>query len=90
MSGSGDIVRGGVRATDDGIGILLPGAAEGTGAVQGVWRGDGDGIIGGAQDDTAWSSGRGEMGLENFGHGGRAADKLCGLPDQDRLAEMPG
>ena len=44
---------GGVRAMDDRRGAFLPGATEGTGPVQGVWGGDGDGIFGGAQDDTA-------------------------------------
>ena len=61
MPGGGEPVRGGVRATDDGRGTHLPEAADGTDAVQRVWGGDGDGIIGGAQDDTAWASGRGEM-----------------------------
>ena len=75
--------------TDDGRGTLLPGAAEGTVAVQGVWGGSGGGIIGGAQDDTAWASGRGEMELEKVVHGGRAADVLHGLPVQGSPAEMP-
>ena len=52
MPGGGDPVRGGVQMTDDGRGALLPGASEGTGAVQVVHEGDGSGIIGGAQDDT--------------------------------------
>ena len=39
--------------TDDGRGTLLPGEAEGTGAVQGVQEGDVSGIIGGAQDATS-------------------------------------
>ena len=43
---------------DDGIGTLLMLAAEATGAVQGVRGGDDNGVIGGAQDDTAWASGR--------------------------------
>ena len=49
MPGGGDKVGGDVWVTDDGRGTLLPGVAEGTGALQG---GDGGGIIGGAQDDT--------------------------------------
>ena len=53
MPSGGDPVGCGVRATDDGIGNLLLGAAEGTGAVQGVRGGDGGRIIGGSQDDTA-------------------------------------
>ena len=52
MTGGGDPVGGGVRATDDGRGTLLPGAAEGMIAVQGVRGGDGGGIIGRTQDDT--------------------------------------
>ena len=43
---------GGVRATDDGRGNLLPGAAEGTGAVQGVQGGDGGWIYGRAHENT--------------------------------------
>ena len=58
----------------DGRGNLLPGAVEVTGEVQGVWGGDGGGIIGRAQNDTSWASCRGEMELENLGHGG----KSCG------------
>ena len=34
MTGGGDPYGGGVRETDDRRGTLLPGAAEGTGAVQ--------------------------------------------------------
>ena len=90
MPGGGDPVGGGVWVTDDRIGDLLTGSTEGTGAVQGEWGGDGGGIIGGAQDDTAWASGRGEMDLEKLGHGGRAADIPHGLPVQGRPAELPG
>ena len=57
--------------------------------MQRVWGGDGDGIIGGAQDDTAWASGRGDMELENFGHGGRSTDVQHGLLDQGRPVDMP-
>ena len=53
MPGGRDPVGGGVRAMGDGIGNHLPGAAEVTGAVQGVRGGHGGGIIGGAQDDIA-------------------------------------
>ena len=90
MPGGGDPVRGGVQAKGDGRGTLLPGAAEGTGAVQGVWGGDGGGIIGRAQDDTTWASGRGYMDLDNLGHGGRAADVRHGLPGQGRPIKRPG
>ena len=69
MIGVGDPVRGGVQVTDDMIGTHLPGAAEGAGEVQGVQVGDGDGIIGGVQDDTAWASGRGDIELKNLVHG---------------------
>ena len=65
-------------------------AAEGTGAVQGVRRGDDGGIIGRAHDDTAWASGRGEMELEKLGHRGRSVDVPHGLPVQGRPAELPG
>ena len=73
---------------DDGRGNLLPGAAEGTGAVQGVWGGDGGWIIGGTQDD-AWASSRGEMELGNLGHVGRALDVPHGLPVQRRPTGLP-
>ena len=53
MPGGGYPVRGGVRTTDDRRGTLLLGAIEGTGIVQGLRGGDGSGIFGGAQDDTA-------------------------------------
>ena len=58
--------------------------------MQGVRGGDGGGIVGGAQDDTAWASGRGEMELENLGHGGRAADIPHGFTRQGRPAELTG
>ena len=90
MTGGGDPVEGGVRATDNGRGALLLEAIEGMGTVQGVRGGYGGGIFGGAQDDTAWASGRGDMYLENLGHGGRAVDVLHGLPVQGRPAELPG
>ena len=90
MPGGRDPVRGGVRATGDGRGTLLPVAAEGTGAVKGVRGGDGGGIIGGAQDGTTWASGRGEMELENLGNGVRATDAPHGLPRQGRPVGLPG
>ena len=80
MPGGGYPVGGGVQLTDYGRGTLLPGAAEGAGAVQGVQGGDGDGVIGGAQDDTAWASFRGEIELENLNHRGRAVDAPHALP----------
>ena len=58
--------------------------------MQGVWGGDGGGVFGREQDDTAWATGRGETDLENLGHGVRSADVLHGLPGQGRLAELPG
>ena len=57
MTGGSYPVGGGVRATGDSRGTLLPGAIEGTGTVQRVRGGYGGGIFGGAQDDTAWASG---------------------------------
>ena len=53
MLGGGEPVVGGVWATDDGRGNLLPGAAEGMGAVQGVRGGYGGRIFCGAKDDTS-------------------------------------
>ena len=63
MPGNGDPVGGGVRATDYWRGTILPGATEGTIPVQGVRRGYVGGIFGGAQDGTAWASGRVETDL---------------------------
>ena len=77
MSGGGDPVGGGVHATDDRRGTRLPGASEGTGSVQGVQGGDGGGIIGGAQYDTAWASDRGDMDLENLGHRGKSRGRTA-------------
>ena len=89
MPGNRDPVGGGIRATDNGGGTHLPGATEGTGLGQGVQRGDGGRIFGGAQYDAAWASGRGETELENLGHGGRAADVLHRFHGQGRPAELP-
>ena len=90
MTGGGDPVGGGVQATDDGRVTLLPGVAEGTGAVKGVRGGDGGWIYGRAHDDITWGSGRGDMELENLNHRGRTADVPHGLPGQGRPAELPG
>ena len=76
MPGVVDPVGGGVQATDYGRGTHLPGAVEWTVAVQGVRGGDGERIIGGAQDDTAWASCIEKMELENLGHRGRSV--ACG------------
>ena len=51
---------------------------------------NGGGICGGAQDDSAWASGRGATDLENLGHRGIAVDISHGLPGQGRPAELPG
>ena len=90
MTSGGDPVGGGVRATDDGRGTFLPGATEGTGEVQGVRGGDGGWIDGRAHEDTTWVSSRGEMDLDNLGHGGRTADVPHGLPGQGKPAELTG
>ena len=81
-------VRGGVRATDDGRGTFLPGVAEGTGAVQGVQVGDGGWSNIRAHEDIKWSSGRGEMELENLVHRGRTTDVPHGLPGQGKPVEL--
>ena len=60
------------------------------GPVQGVQGADGSRICGGAQDDSAWASGRGATELENLVHVGRAVDVSRGLPDQWRPAELLG
>ena len=90
MPGGRDPVGGGVWVTDDRRGTLLLGAAEGTGAVQGVRGGDGGWINGRAHEDTTWASGRGEMELYNLGHRVRTKDVSHGLPVQGRLSELPG
>ena len=69
---------------------LLPGAAEGTGAVRGVRGGYGDWIDGREHDDTTWASGRGDMELDKIGHRGRTTDMSHGLRGQGRSAELPG
>ena len=88
MPGGGDPIGGVVRAKDDGRGTLLLRVSEGTGAVQGVWGGDGGWIIGGVLVDTTWASSIGEMELENLVHGGRTMDVPHVLPSQGRPAEM--
>ena len=90
IPGGGNPVGGGVRATDDRRGIFLPVATEGTGAVQGVWGGYGDWIDGRAHGDTTWAGGRGDMELDNLGHGGISVEVLHGLHVQGRPAELPG
>ena len=90
MSGGRDPFGGGVRATNDGRGTLLPVAEEGAGAVRGVWGGDGGWIDGRAHDDTIWARGRGDMELDKIGHGGRTTDVPHGLIGQGRPMEMPG
>ena len=42
------------------------------------------------QGDTAWSSGRVEMDLENLGHRRRAADVPHGLSGQGGSTDLPG
>ena len=58
--------------------------------MQGVQGGDGGEICGGAQDDSAWASGRGAKELEKLDHGVRAADVSHFLPGQGMPAELPG
>ena len=85
-----DPVRGSVQAADDGRGTLLPGAAEGVGAVHGVRGGDGGWIGGRSHDNTTRAIGIGDMFLDNLGHGGRTVDVPNGLPVHGRPAELPG
>ena len=47
-------------------------------------------IFGGAQYDTAWSSGRVATDMGNLGYGVRAAGVSHGFPVQGRPAELPG
>ena len=90
MPSGGDSVGGGVQVTDYGRGTFLPGAVEGTGAVQVVQGGDGRWVDGRAHEDTTWASSRGEMELDNLYHGGRTVDVPHGLPGQGRPADLPG
>ena len=71
-------------------GTLLPGAAEGTGTVQGVRVADGGWIDFRAHDDTTWASVIGYMELDNLEQGGRAADIPHGLPGQGKPVDLPG
>ena len=89
MTGGGEPVGDGVRATDDKRRIFLPGAVNGAGAVQGVWGGDGGWIYGRAHEDTTLASRRGTMELDNLSHRGRTVDVPHGIPGQGRPAEMP-
>ena len=54
-----------------------------------MWEGDGGGIIGVQQDETAWAGDSGAMDLGSLGHGRQTADVLVGLPNQGRAAELP-
>ena len=74
---------------DDGRGTHLPGATEGTGAVQGLRGRDGGRIIGRAHDVTEWASGRGNMDLEKLGLRGTAADVLHVLPSMGGPRSCP-
>ena len=89
MPGGGDPVGGGVWVTNYVRRTFLPGAAEGTGAVQVVRGGYGGWVYGRSHKDTTWSSGKGDMELENPGHGVINADVLHVLPGQGRPAELP-
>ena len=76
--------------TDNGGGPHLQGVTERTGPVRVMWGGDGGGICGESQDDSAWSISRGVTELENLVHGGRDAYLSNGLSVQGRPAETPG
>ena len=89
MTGDADPVGGGVWVTYYGRGTLLPGSIEGMDTVQRVRVGDGGDTFDRAQDNTAWSSSRRDMKLDNLGHGGRASDVLHGIPVQGSPAELP-
>ena len=82
MLGGVEPVEGGMQGTDCGRGTLLPGVVEGTGALQGVQVGDGGCIDGRDHDDTIWASSRGDMELDNLGHGGRTTDVSLDFPSK--------
>ena len=63
MIGDGDLVSGGVQVTDDGRATFLTRVSEGTSAVQGLRKGDGAWVNGGAHEDTTWASVRGDKYL---------------------------
>ena len=54
-----------------------------------MWEGDGGGISGIPQYDTAWTGKRVVMELGSLVHGRRPEDVPDGLPDQGRAAELP-
>ena len=90
LSGGRESVGGGIWETDSGGGPHLPGVTKGIGLVQIVRGGEGGGICGGTQDDSAWDSFRGATELENLGHGGIATDISHGISVQGRPADLPG
>ena len=54
-----------------------------------MWGGDGGCINGREHDDPTWVIDRGDMELDNFGHGGRTVDVPYDLTGQGRPAELP-
>ena len=89
MPGGGDTVYGSIQEKDDGGGNNIPGAAERTGTVRVMQEGDGGGIVGVPQGDTAWAGGIGVMDMGSLGHGRRTPDVLDGLTNQWRAVELP-
>ena len=62
MPGDKDIVRGGIRETDDGNRNFVPGEAEESDSIQGVQGEDGAQVSGKRYSDTEWE-GTGEDGV---------------------------
>ena len=71
MPGGGNVVKGGVRETDDGSGDFLLRNAAGSSSVHRVWGRDGARVAGRPHADAAWEGSRWETALGNYGPGGK-------------------
>ena len=83
-----DAVGGGVWETDDGRGTFVPGEAEGSDLVQGVWGGDGAWAAGGTHGNTAWEVSGGETALGSHGPRQGTADLQNRITDRRGTVEM--
>ena len=89
MPGSRDSFRVGVRETDDGRELFVPGVAEGKDSVQGVREGDGAWVASGAHEDATWEGGGGKTDLGSHPLRRGTADVPDGLPERGRTMELP-
>ena len=88
MPGGVDAVGGGVWEKDDRREALVPGEAEGSDPVQGVWGGDVAWVAGGKYSDAAWGGSGGEMDLGSHGPWKGTADILDGLTGRRGTAKL--